>query len=194
MSGGMRIPGEKEALSTRCRISHRPPFRTAEPVFYRCGECGNVIVMNRREGGAGESETTVSCCGTELPALIPEDAGDAREEHRMRYTVFGGFEHTSTNVSVDNGAHPMNAEHRIEWIYMRTYQGGQLKMLPFPGKSSASFSFAEEDAYVYCDRDICKMGREHCQFQCRRGMMAYAYCNVHGLFSIKLGEKEVLDS
>ena len=104
----------------------------------------------------------------------------------MGFVVFGGFENSSVRITVDRGNHPMQPEHRIEWIYLRTYQGGQLKYLPEKSRSAAHFSFADEDAYVYCDREICRMGREHCQFECKRGMTAYAFCSVHGLIKLVL--------
>lgn len=112
------------------------------------------------------------------------DSGTLSQEHQLDYTVFGGFQHNTIRVAVGEGTHPMNAGHHIEWIYLYTYQGGQMKYLPLKGPSSALFSLAEEDAYVYCDRPVCRMGWEHCQFQCKRGHIAYAYCNEHGLYRL----------
>ena len=47
-------------------------------------------------------------------------------------------------------------------------------------------ALADEDAYVYCDREVCRMGHEYCQFECKRGMVLYAHCTVHGLFRLPL--------
>ena len=80
----------------------------------------------------------------------------------------------------------MTGDHRIEWIYVYDFQGGQFKYLPQGLSSRANFAFADEDAYAYCDRPICRMGREHCQFQCKRGLIFYAYCSMHGLFKLEI--------
>lgn len=179
----MRDSSEQH-YSTRCLISHRPPFRTVEPVFFRCA-CGAVTVVNQ----TNQAELPViHCCGAALEPLPLCQDSELLAQHRITFTVFGGFEHNAIRFAVDSGSHPMGKDHRIEWMYLRTYQGGQLKYLPLNRRAVANFSLADEDAFVYCDREICRMGREHCQFQCKRGMVVYAYCNLHGLMRLKLGE------
>ena len=179
----MRYPSA-EHYSTRCPISHRPAFRTEEPLFCRCPVCGTVFVASTPQ--KEQSRPAVSCCGNAMePLEICRDESLAGE-HEMRFVVFGGFEKSAVRIAVDGGNHPMDPEHRIEWMYLRTFQGGQLKYLPERSRSMMQFAFADEDAYVYCDRDVCRMGREHCQFECKRGMVAYAYCSRHGLFRLPL--------
>ena len=184
----MRYPVQ-EHYSTRCLISHRPPFRTGEPLFFRCGSCGSVYVVNS-SGNRLDTAPEVRCCGNDLRALVSSQDPKAIEEHRLDFVVFGGFDGNAVRITVDGGLHPMEDGHRIEWVYLRTFQGGQLKYLPEKGRSIASFAFADEDAYVYCDREVCRMGREHCQFECKRGLVLYAYCSAHGLFRLELKGKE----
>ena len=198
----------RRAYSKRCMISHRPPFRTGEPVFYRCPDCGTLLIRNTPAGKAAGSvqtaqkngdqpengipkdaaEKPVYCCGNKILPLQPMEARDLPdpEEHEIGFTVFGGFEENALRVLVGDGSHPMREDHRIEWIYCRTFQGGQLKYLPTGGRAAAVFAFGDEDAYVYCDREICRMGREHCQFCCKRGNILYAYCTVHGLIRLEM--------
>ena len=177
-----------EHYSTRCLISHRPDFMTGDPLFYRCPQCGEIIIANSSQHGRGVADKApfVSCCGVQCVPLEVCTDPELCGSHPMRFVVFGGYERNSVRIEVESGFHPMEAGHRIEWIYMRTFQGGQLKMLPSGARSFASFSLADYDAFVYCDRDICRMGREHCQFLCKRGMVAYAFCNRHGLFKLVL--------
>lgn len=180
----MRYPVQ-EQYNTRCLISHRPPFRTNEPLFFRCNSCGTVYVVN----SSGERLNTtpeVRCCGNDLHALATSQDPKAMEDHRFDFVVFGGFDRNAVRITVNGGTHPMEEGHRVEWVYLRTFQGGQLKYLPEKGRSIASFAFADEDAYVYCGRNVCHMGREHCQFECKRGMVLYAYCSIHGLFRLEL--------
>ncbi|HPE15836.1 MAG TPA: desulfoferrodoxin family protein [Oscillospiraceae bacterium] len=168
--------------STACMISHRPGWRGADPRFYRCGSCGALGV----EFGA-EARALMPCqCGGSRELLAPSADADPAEAHRITYVIFGGAEHNAIRVWVEEGRHPATQEHHIAWIYLRTYTGGQLKFL-LPGeKPTATFALADEDAYAYCDRPVCRMGRGNCQFQCKRGYQVYACCSVHGLRELRL--------
>ncbi len=116
----MRIPSQ-EHYSTRCTMSHRPPFRTGEPIFFRCSHCGNVTVVCPAPKGTGEIPV-LRCCDTELkPLQICRDP-EAIRTHGLDFVVFGGFEHNAIRITVDGGLHPMDEGHRIEWIYLKTYQ------------------------------------------------------------------------
>lgn len=174
-----------ETFSTRCRISHRPSYQTQEPAFYRCDTCGSLIVLNNLPGSQA-APPQISCCGKAMKQLSVCTDPEILREHEMSFTVFGGFEKNAVRISVDGNLHPMRDDHRIEWIYLRTYQGGILKYMPLKSRSFANFALGDEDAYVYCDRDVCRMGREHCQFACKRGNIAYAYCSRHGLMRLEL--------
>lgn len=180
----MKTP-EARTFSLRCPISHRPSFRTGHPVFFRCPTCGAMSIVNHPVDHGG-SEMTIECCGVELRALPVCDEGDLYDEHRLRYKVLGGLDHNALRLVIGGGLHPMDHHHSIEWVYLRTFQGGQLKYLTKGRRSIVQFAFADEDAYVYCDRQLCKMGNDLCQFQCKRGLTAYAYCSQHGLFSMTL--------
>ncbi len=175
----------QETYSTRCRISHRPSYQTEEPAFYRCDTCGSLIVLNIPPNSQA-APPHISCCGKEMRRLAVCKDQEILKEHTMAFTVFGGFEKNAVRISVDGNLHPMRGAHRIEWMYLRTYQGGILKYLPEGTRSFANFALGDEDAYVYCDRDVCRMGREHCQFVCKRGNIAYAYCSRHGLMRLEL--------
>jgi len=181
-----RLGKPKIAYKTNCRISHRPVYRTEEPVFFRCPVCGSVIVKHIPKDGI-QSDNEILCCGTKMIKLELTQDPQLKKEHEMAFAVFGGFFKNTIRLTVDDGMHPMDDDHHIEWMYLRTYQGGQIKYLPLHRSSAAMFMMAEEDSYVYCNREVCRMGWEHCQFQCKRLNIGYAYCNKHGLFRIVLG-------
>ena len=175
----------KRVYPTGCMTSRRPPYRTEEPEFYRCPVCGAVSVCCRPAGAPqGEAAEPGRCCGRPMERLLPQDGSTEGDEHRLEYCIFGGFSHNTIRIEVDRGCHPMTQDHHIEWIYLRTYQGGQMKYLPRPGEAAVLFSMASEDAYSFCDREVCRMGWEHCLFQCKRGHIAYAYCSQHGLYRL----------
>ena len=186
----------RKALITRIRNSTKPTFWEKRPVFFLCPVCRNLVVQQTQKGERLE----VSCCGQRLQPLVEHTGGaqagegaDATDaglalEHRLSVVVSGGFSSNAATITVgDEGAfHPMTQEHYIEWIYLYTFHGGQLRFLRPGGKVSQQarvvMALAEEDSYVYCDREVCKV----CKFNCKRGFTAYAYCNVHGLWRFQL--------
>lgn len=187
----------RRVYSTACMMSHSPGYRTEEPEFYRCKVCGTVQVRicpagvlrqsreepeDSRENKDVFLENPGTCCGKKLEKLVPCGDEEICKEHAVKYCIFGGFEHNTIRVEVDEGHHPMSGEHRIEWLYLRVFQGGQMKYLGAKGEAAVLFSMANEDAYAFCGREVCRMGWEHCLFQCKRGHVAYVYCSAHGLF------------
>ena len=67
----------------------------------------------------------------------------------------------TVKVDVGSVAHPMGEEHFIEWVAIETAQGYQVKYLKAGDLPVCSFSLADGDEFV----------------------KAYAYCNLHGLWS-----------
>lgn len=180
-------PNKKRVYSTECMMSRLPPYRTGEPEFFRCSVCGMVQVRLRLVSSASTAAGEAGgCCGQALEQLPVCGDEAVAAEHRLDFCVFGGPAHNSIRIELAEGAHPMEEDHRIEWIFLRTFQGGQMKYLPQKKASAAIFSMAEEDAFMFCGRDVCRMGWEHCAFQCKRGHIAYAYCSRHGLFKLTL--------
>lgn len=174
---------DRVKISTRCKISHRPPFRSAAPVFYRCGSCKNLIIQT----SINIKGVTCTCCDRQMEKLNTDNQRNISDErHQIEYVISGGFKHNAVKAGVGRIPHPMTHEHHIEWFYFYTFQGGQLKYLAQEKPPEAIFAMADEDAFVYCDRKVCKMGHDHCQFQCKRGLILYAYCNIHGLQMIRL--------
>lgn len=202
---------KRRIYHTECMMSHVPPYQTMEPEFWRCSICGSVYVRYRRKsvdtventrqdlrkmtsddrmGDVPEKEggeMAGICCGHPLTKLLPCQDKQQIADHQMQYFIFGGPEHNTIRVEVADAGHPMTEEHHIEWIFLYTYQGGQMKYLPSGkrAKAAAMFSMAEEDAYAFCGREICRMGWEPCHFQCKRGHAAYAYCSRDGLFRLQ---------
>ncbi|CPR17209.1 desulfoferrodoxin family protein [Brenneria goodwinii] len=169
--------GVGHKTSTRVRNSTKPTFSTAAPAFYRCSRCRRLLVQQF----AGQGTLSIICCGEPMVELKPHEPTDAAaEQHLPAMVVSGGFESNALSVTVGAPPHPMDGEHHLEWIYLYTFQGGQIKFIAPGDKPSAIFSLAESDAYVYCDRAVCKGNQ--CKFNCKRGFTAYAYCNRHGLW------------
>jgi len=121
-----------------------------EKKFYKCGVCGNLVEMIHIGGG------TMVCCGQEMNQLIPNSVDASTEKHVPVITVNDG----KASVAVGTVAHPMTAEHLIQWIYVCTETTGKIVYLN-PG---------DEPKAVFC---LDESGKG----------VAYAYCNLHGLWS-----------
>lgn len=121
--------------------------------FYICRHCGNLIVKVHDAG------VPVMCCGQKMEELIPNTVEASGEKHVPVAVVENGM----VRVSVGSVAHPMIPEHSIEWVYLETENGGQLKKLS-PG-SAPEVSF--------------QLGGE-------KPAAVFAYCNLHGLWMSEL--------
>ena len=118
--------------------------------FYRCAKCGKIIGMIQ------SSPCPTMCCGEAMEALEPNTTDAAQEKHVPVITIAGN----TITVEVGSAAHPMLAEHYIQWIALETKEGMQRKELAPEAAPKAVFALADGDAAVN----------------------AYAYCNLHGLW------------
>ena len=121
--------------------------------FYICRHCGNLIGM------INDSGVPVICCGQKMDALIPNTVEASGEKHLPVVTVSGD----SVLVNVGAVNHPMEEKHFIEWVYVETENGGQLRRLVPGGDPKVAFSLNGEKAVA-----------------------VYAYCNLHGLWKAEV--------
>lgn len=125
-----------------------------EHKFFICKKCGNLVGMIHSSGAP------LSCCGEDMIELKANTVDASTEKHVPVVTVKGSL------VKVDVGAvaHPMLAEHYIQWVYLLTKEGGQRKCLS-PGEAPhAEFALTEGDEAI----------------------AAFEYCNLHGLWKKEL--------
>ena len=117
--------------------------------FFICRHCGNLVSMIHSSGAP------MTCCGEKMTELSANTTDAAGEKHVPVVTVDGG----TVTVKVGSVTHPMLEEHYIQWIYLETEKGGQIKHLK-PGEEPAAVFVVEDDEPVG----------------------AYEYCNLHGLW------------
>lgn len=118
--------------------------------FLICKRCGNIVEMIH------ESGVPISCCGENMEELIPNTVEAAVEKHIPIYSVNNNI----VTVKVAEVEHPMQKEHYIKWIFLKTKQGFQRKELNYTDKPEATFALREKDEVE----------------------SVYAYCNLHGLW------------
>lgn len=121
-----------------------------EQKFYICAHCGNIVAVVKDCG------VPVMCCGEKMKEIIAGSTDAAAEKHVPVYTVENG----KVTVTVGSVAHPMTAEHYIEWVSLQTKQGNQRKALR-PGEEP-------KVCFAICDGDEVEA--------------VYAYCNLHSLW------------
>lgn len=102
----------------------------------------------------------LSCCGERMEELKPGAVDAAVEKHVPVATVENGL----ISVKVGEVTHPMAEEHFIMWIALETERGMKLAELKPGDAPEAVFALAEGE----------------------KALVAYAYCNLHGLWKKEL--------
>lgn len=105
---------------------------------------------------------------------VPPKMSDESEKYNIRYSIVGGPDNHCFEVWVE-GAEADN--HDIEWIYVRSVTGGQLKIVRPEKDAHVLCAMAEDDAYMFCTNDPCIL----CAFGCKIGFEFYAYSRSEGL-------------
>lgn len=106
-----------------------------------------------------DTKVPTICCGEAMEQIIPGTTDAAVEKHVPVITKNGNL----VEVKVGSVEHPMAPEHFIEWIALRTKQGNQRKILKPGDAPAATFALVDGDEVIE----------------------AFAYCNLHSLWSGK---------
>ena len=118
--------------------------------YFICQHCGNIVAMIRDRG------VPIYCCGEVMQEILPGTTDAAHEKHVPVYQVHGN----QVTVTVGEVAHPMTAEHYIEWICLQTKFASQHRKLEPNTPPTACFALCDGDAVE----------------------RVYAFCNLHGLW------------
>lgn len=124
-----------------------------EQKFFRCKHCGNLM------SAITDSGVPMICCGEQMEALTANTVDASAEKHLPSVSQNGRLVH----AKVGSVAHPMTEEHHIEFIYLLTEHGGQIKKLRVEDNPEAMFAVLEDTA-----------------------LQVFAYCNLHGLWKAVL--------
>jgi superoxide reductase len=108
---------------------------------YVCKNCGNIVEVNHAAGG------TLTCCNKPME-LQNENTTDASKEKHVPVIEKMA---DGTKVKVGSVAHPMQAEHYIEWVEVFSGNAIQRKYLK-PGETpEAAFAGNSNTARAYCN-------------------------------------------
>jgi superoxide reductase len=83
--------------------------------FYKCNQCGNVVIK------VVDANVPVMCCGEKMVELTPNTVDASGEKH---LPVVTRIDEKTIKVEVGSVAHPMLEEHHISFIYVETENGG----------------------------------------------------------------------
>jgi superoxide reductase len=115
---------------------------------YKCDPCGNIVEV--LHGGGGE----LVCCGESMELFVENTVDAAKEKHvPVIEKTADGFK-----VNVGSVAHPMEAEHYIEWIEV-IVGGKAYRQFLKPGEAPEAIFCVDADQVT-----------------------AREYCNLHGLW------------
>ena len=116
-----------------------------EKNFYICNHCGNIATKLK------DKKVPLFCCGEKMSELKAGTTDASKEKHVPVVEVNNG----SVSVVVGSVEHPMTEEHFIEWIYLLTNKGEQIKQLLPNEKPQATFFIASDETvegvYAYCN-------------------------------------------
>ena len=125
-----------------------------QPEFYLCECCGNLAEMVHCSG------VKMVCCGQPMKQLQAFAVDAAKEKHVPKVSVCG----SELIVEVGQIHHPMEEEHHISWVYVKSEKGCQRKDLCHNDKPITEFALTQDDE----PKEV------------------YAYCNLHGLWETKI--------
>jgi superoxide reductase len=122
-------------------------------LFYVCKHCGNLVTFIH------ESGAPLTCCGDLMEQVLPNTVDAATEKHVPVVETVDG----QVVVTVGSVEHPMTPEHYIQWIYVETEKGFQIRYLSPEDKPTATFSILDDKV-----------------------LSVFEYCNLHGLWKTDL--------
>ncbi|KNZ43153.1 hypothetical protein [Acetobacterium bakii] len=157
----------------RSRETTKPKVDCPEVIFYYCSCCGSVF-----QGTSVRNESIPICCDGAMDILEAKECLDFSAKILINYRIIGGYNENAIEVFWQI----KEASAAPQWIYLKTFTGGQLKYVKNSEKSSFIFALADEDAYVYCNEDPCL----ECTFRCKRGFEIYVYLNKAGLIKLPM--------
>jgi len=155
-----------------------------DTIFYRCEKCGNMVALIKAGGG------TLTCCGQAMTKLQPNSTDAAIEKHVPVLTNEGG----KIKVAVGSVAHPMTAEHYIEWIafitankveitYLKPGMEPKAEIANYTGDSEVIFTGENDEIVPNCEGSPCNFVNRD---KISKEVTVYAYCNLHGLWKASL--------
>lgn len=121
-----------------------------EKKYYFCNKCGNLV-----QGDKGVSD---ECCGKRMNQIFGGVDGNP-----SKHTPIVSITNGKLVVDVGKEGHPMEKDHLIEWVYLKTDRGRYIKYLDVNENPSVTFPITNETP-----------------------LEVSAFCNKHGLWHAEM--------
>lgn len=163
----------QEFSPRRSKETTKPKVVCPNITFYYCNHCGNIFQALSLKKGA-----IPMCCNERMNQFEEKAPSEISNEISIDYKITGGYNENAIEVFWKIKREDIS----VEWIYIKTFTGGQIKYVTKQKKASFTFALADEDAYVYCDKNPCL----ECTFLCKRGFEIYVHINKNIIIKIPL--------
>lgn len=173
---GARKDGSSAFSPTRTHATRKPRMMRSALAFFQGRGNTALLDLDWQSPVGGEENMGQSVMGVQPIQIQPVD-----EDHRYSYEILGGY--NSNAIRVEFGTIDRQA-HDLDWLVLLSFTGCQVAFLKSE-RSDHIFALADEDAYVYCDKDPC----EECVFKCKNGFVLYLHCMRHGVFGLPLSPR-----
>lgn len=159
----------------RCKLPRKPWIKHAALQFWHCESCARLLheYLSEDHPAASRAASLLApeCCGQLMQLLQPQSPQDTANELGLDYEIVGGFNNNAVRVRWNRTAPPPL------WIALQTYTGVYLKHISPAKQPPVVFPLSDEDAYAYCDKDVC----EQCLYCCKKGCAIYVYSGESSL-------------
>ncbi|KAF5081565.1 hypothetical protein DSECCO2_108840 [anaerobic digester metagenome] len=165
----------------RCKLPRKPWIKHAVLHFWHCKSCSRLLHEYLSEDHSADSRAASSlapvCCGQPMQPLLPQTPQGAASLLDIDYEIVGGLNNNAVRVRWNKAAAPPPM-----WIALQTYTGVYLKHISPKKLPPVVFPLSDEDAYAYCDKDIC----EQCLYCCKKGCAIYVYTGESGMIVLNM--------
>lgn len=165
----------------RCKLPRKPWIKHAVLHFWHCKNCARLLHEYLSEDHSAVTCTAPSpapeCCGHPMQLLQPQPVQGATNLLNLDYEIVGGFNNNAIRVRWNTATDTPPL-----WIALQTYTGVYLKHISPTKLPPVVFPLADEDAYAYCDKDVC----EQCLYCCKKGCTIYAYTGEHIMITLTM--------
>lgn len=163
----------QEFSKRRSKETTKPKVTCPDIKFYYCNNCGSIFQDLSLIKGS-----IPICCNEIMDKLEEKDLSEVSNEISIDYKIVGGYNENAVEIFWKIKKEDI----LVKWIYLRTFTGWQIKYVVKQKKASFTFALADEDAYVYCDKNPCL----ECTFLCKRGFEIYVHINKNIVIKIPL--------
>ncbi len=178
---------------TRTKAQHKPRVAEGDLAFFASGSSLAMQIgsLNQAAKPNDHGELMLPCCETESAATLPILELDRAPGVTLEYSIEGGF--NSNAIFCRCSINQQQAElqdSRVIWVALKTFTGFQFKYVTPNKYGPIKFALADEDAFVYCNKQPC----EECGFRCKRGFILYAAISGVGVIRLPLDRVSMLPS